>query len=313
MSAVKPSTERGQKLGSLVNTIRAELNYTAPAGSRLSLNSFARAAAMCRNIRDVDMEVFGESPLGDRSALDAYTMSKLRTLTNVTSLRLTNWSEDHVLPHLLLAWPSVRRLSLSGLLPDASCVPEAPALDLQALHFNNIARFSPTDYITNLLAVASGPLRSLSFERCPPPKLLQHLVDTYGPSLESLSLPACAVSNQVHALESCPNLREVALRPREASDAATLLEAIPSSVCRLAVRVQDGPALSVVDQLVGRVKQLSSVMLYATGDLKMSSEELKAGFVGSAKVMLLEDAQEFRMLSKCPLYCMLFLNNEENV
>lgn len=126
---------------------------------------------------------------------------------------------------------------------------------------------------------------------------METLVDACGSSLESLSLPACPASNQVKLLEKCQALQEVVLRPIDASDAAKVLEAIPESVCRLAVRVEDDAVLSVVDRVAGTLKQLRSVMLCGSEGIRISDCDMKDE-LSRMKVTLLDDVQEFRMLSR---------------
>jgi len=257
--AVDPRSSRGRTLGHCV----LRLGIVIDIKNRLCLShaSFAQAVVLCPNLYELRLSLFSRVPGGERifgvprptsraSGFDETVIQSLRSGPMVTSLQLSNWTDDyHILPQLLDTWPAIKSLALNGVaahLPDASIRPPPPCA-LERLRMN--VQFSPNaDFMSWLLRNSAGVLRILHFDRDPSAAMLDSVFDVHAETLESLAIPTCSSYEHVPSMRRCRRLRELKLYNPWAVH--TVLKQLPCDVEHIALGVTRNTVLNAVLEMV---------------------------------------------------------------
>ncbi|KAH9923160.1 uncharacterized protein BXZ73DRAFT_103958 [Epithele typhae] len=268
--AVDRATPRGRMLGDTVVRMKVTLDQNQPY--RLSHRSFARAVALCPNLYELSVGLYGEGAPGmdiigapDASRMkrtmpsfDERTLSILRAGPKISALQFSNWSDNSAsLLQLLDVWPSVVSLDVSGTTPqllDETMEPYPCALRELRTNFQTTPS---VEFMQWLLHNSTGHLRVLDLAREPTSDVLEHLLDTHGATLESLALPSCGTHEAAAAVRNCTALRE--LKIESAWAAPMLYKALPSGLQHLAFGVDADTPLAPVVQAVKRSKDLRAL------------------------------------------------------
>lgn len=185
----------------------------------LTFTELSRVVSLCPNIRKIGISVFGiQSPGRDTAGatnqwwtrrfvppIPDEVSEELRTALNasgISGLRLNDWSDNpEVLIQLLVTWPRVTSLKITGKLPTINndidsvslTVPPVPApCGLETLSLNcATSAESNVDFVKWLLAGSQQTLRRLEFLKEPSGKFLEDILDRSAFPLESVYLPSC--------------------------------------------------------------------------------------------------------------------------
>ncbi|KAK0466258.1 uncharacterized protein EV420DRAFT_1710288 [Desarmillaria tabescens] len=258
-SAVDPITEQGRMLGEAVVRMRVILDHNQPFG--IAEQSFAQAVVLCPNLFELNLALYGSvSPgkdiIGSPDSLrmrrpapsfDESTLSLLRCGPSISALQFSNWSENsHSISQLLSVWPSLKSLALSG---------NAPELPSDTL--------SPFPYFMDwLLHHSVGSLRVLGIAQEPSMQLLEYFVDTYGNTLESVSLPVCW-QDTARSLHRCPHLRQISVERPLVSP--LLFKKVSERLEHIAFGLNKMTALQSVIETVKTQKSLKAVTVHLWG------------------------------------------------
>ncbi|EAU92365.1 hypothetical protein CC1G_00584 [Coprinopsis cinerea okayama7 len=278
--AINPSTERGSILGSAVRELRVVVDYSQP--SYLHQHAMARAVTMCPNLQELDLSLYGfAEPSGDQEegsqngprlrrrapCFDEQTLTLLRSGPQITSLSFSNWSENHeCIFQLLDVWPSLQSLSMSGTsphLPSQSSLSYSGALEQLRMNFQTPPSM---EFMNWLLHHSTDSLRGVTLERDPCPDLVDFIMDSFTPSLRSLTIPNCTSSDMARRLEKCDGLRF--LRMDQPQVNPLVYKSLPASINHLAFGVdRDTPLQPVIDLVKSRsALELVTIRLWNGGD-----------------------------------------------
>jgi hypothetical protein len=246
MSAVDRTTTHGYILGDAVTRLRVVLDHNQPSG--LHQHSFALAVAVCPNLHELDISLYGCAEPGkdiigiqdvsqlQRSApsFDEQTLSLLKSGPNIKALHLNNWSENQ--------HPTPPKDLLNSPLPFSS--------KLHQVGFNFQAEPS-IDFVKWLLHNSVSSLRVIRFDRDPCCDLFEYLTDTYGSQLSSISFPSSNSPDLALGLQKCDRLRE--LRTETPSSSPIVYKHIPDHLEHLAFGLdRDSPLTSIIDLVKSR-------------------------------------------------------------
>ncbi|KAH7886302.1 hypothetical protein F5I97DRAFT_1251897 [Phlebopus sp. FC_14] len=266
-SAVDRSTERGRALGDSVVQMRVLLDNNQPGP--LKQISFATAVALCPNLRELNLALYGcgdpgkdivGSPALERMrrpapSFDQTTLELLRGGPSITSLHFSNWSDnDHSIVQLVDIWPSLDSLSITGKTPHLSPgLTHAPyTCQLERIKFN--CQVEPSlDFLEWLLRTSAEAqsLRAIELEREPSLEMLEYLVGNHGEGLRTLALPSCVTREHANAVIKCERLRE--LRTERAFTCPVVFRQLPKGIKAFAFGMdQDTPLQYVVEAVKTR-------------------------------------------------------------
>ena len=271
-AAVDRTTPRGRMLGDSVVRMKVVLDQNQPY--RLSHRSFARAVSLCPNLYELGVALYGEGAPGldvigspDESRMkrsvpsfDQTTLAILRAGPQISALQFSNWSDNSdSLLQLLDVWPSLTSLDISGTTPRLPSETVAPfPCAIRELHTN--FQVSPTiEFMRWLLHNSTESLRVLDLAREPSPDMLEFLAAEYGPTLESLALPACGTHEGAASVQKCTELRE--LKIESAWAAPMLYKGLPHGLQHLAFGVDADTPLQHVIQAIKKSDDLRVVTM----------------------------------------------------
>ena len=274
---VNRSTARGRTLGDAVARLRIVLDQNHP--DKISYDDFAETMLLCPNLYELDLSLYGYgkprvTALGALDSSDTLrtaplfaeeTLNKLRSGPTISSFRFSNWSDnDEITCQLLDIWPSVSVLALRGRPPRAplpssdstsTLLPYRGTLREAHLSFQNAPKL---EFMKWLLHGSTQSLRVLELERMPTaPQLLEFLVQEYGASLQSLSLPACNSHDQAAAVLQCAQLKEFKVENPWASP--SLLRKLPRSLEHIAFGVDKDTPLHVITETIKSRDEVKAV------------------------------------------------------
>ena len=292
-------------LGDAVTRLRVVIDQNQPFG--ISQHAFAQTVTACPNLYELNLSLHGCDAPGQGAigaarmcssapSFDDETLVLLRDGPMIAALEFNNWSENQAsVTQLLDVWPSLRALSMSGTPPQ----PPSPLLvpftcSLEEVRMN-FQKTPSADFVNWLLHNSVDSLRILELDREPSIHLLQHLTDTHGASLHSLSLPLCSTTEQVLAVQRCEQLKE--LRVEHPVTSPKLFKAIPQSVQHIALGLSRSSHLQALVETVRSSKWLTdlSVILYDGGDQHPLLPVLKMACARQGvELRIMRDIQLFR-------------------
>lgn len=272
--AVEPSTERGALLGNSVRELKVVLDYSQPA--QLSQHAVGKVVNMCPNLQSLDISLYGQNVPDEEDeaarrrpapSFNGHTLSLLRSGPQIQSLSFSNSTDNHeCLFQLLDVWPSIRKLSIGGTAPQMPREDVLPyRVKLEGLQMN--FQTPPSmEFMSWLLQNSTDTLQSVTFERDPCPDLVDMLVDSFTPTLRSLSIPSSASCELAKRLEhtqrdthSGNGLQLEFLRMDQPKINQMMFKAIPSSIKHLAFGVDRDTPLQPVIELVKTRSALEAV------------------------------------------------------
>ncbi|KAG6810960.1 hypothetical protein H0H92_009608 [Tricholoma furcatifolium] len=276
LRSVSRQTTKGRILGGAVVRLRAVVDHNQPFG--LSQRSLAEAITHCPRLFDVNLSLYGHaSPAvymvgySDASRMsrstpsfDEPTLALLRSGPSISSLQLNNWSDNaHCLTQLLDVWPKLTSLVIGGILPEApspSLTPFPGALSELRMNFQS----SPSpEFVHWLLHNSVATLKVVEFERDPPSQLLQSIIDVHGSCLQSLTFPSARLSENVRAVQACPQLRELRIENASASVARELWRALPETIEHIALGMDVNTVLRPLVDVVRKAGFLKAITVHA--------------------------------------------------
>ncbi len=311
--AVDRATPRGRVLGDAVVRMKVVLDHKQPY--RLAQRSFARAVALCPNLYELSVSLYGEGAPGfdiigapdasrmKRSApsFDESTLDILRSGPRISALQFNNWSDNsHSLLQLLDIWPSLTSLDISGTTPQLlndTVEPFPCALRELRTNFQG----SPSiEFMRWLLHNSTGSLRVIDLAREPTPDMLEYLVTEHAHTLESLGLPACGTHVGAAAVHKCTELRELKIENAWASP--MLYKGLPDGLQHLAFGVDADTPLQPVVQAIKKSSGLRAVTMQVWhGGEKhplLANIQIACALKG-VELRLTNDVPAFRAITVC--------------
>lgn len=245
--AVDPCTPRGSRLGAAVRHLSVAFDFNNPY--HITEAQFAAMVRACPRLRAVSISVYGcNQPISavpppqqnyaksrPAPAFSRQTIELLKSGPRVSSLEVSNWSDNGDLPSQLLeAWPTLQLLSLRGATPQIPSTEWSfnPQCTLEALELCH-QRPPSTETMRWMLRGSADSLRSIMFKCEPSPGVLDEVVALCGSSLKRLSLPSFASVSPKH-LSQCSNLKSLTIQNAQ-FDQRTLSQSHPLSLTNLAV------------------------------------------------------------------------------
>ncbi|KAI0354781.1 hypothetical protein OH77DRAFT_1404582 [Trametes cingulata] len=312
LQAADRATPRGRVLGDAVVRMKVVLDQNQPY--RLSHRSFARAVALCPNLYELSVALYGAGAPGmdivglpdasrmKRSApsFDERTLAILRAGPQISALQFSNWSDNSSsLLQLLDVWPSLEYLDISGTTPQLENDNAEPfPCRLRELRTN--FQSSPSmEFMRWLLHNSTGTLRVLDLAREPTPDMLEYLVSVHGATLESLALPTCGTHEAAAAVRRCAALRELKIEGAWASP--MLYKAPPGGLQHLAFGVDSDTALQPVIQAIRKSDELRAVTMHVWhgGERHPQMNVVKAACaLKGIELRLTKDVPAFRSMTR---------------
>jgi len=115
------------------------------------------------------------------------------------------------------------------------------------------------DFMKWLLHNSSDSLRQLYFERDPSFDALEFLLDSYGPQLQYLSLPAFGSPDLVFLISKCRNLREI--RTENPACPSGFYKQLPEGIESLAFGLDRDTPLNVIIDVIRKRDRLKTIMV----------------------------------------------------
>jgi hypothetical protein len=261
INAVDRATPHGKMLGDAVKELRVVLDHNQP--SSLHHHSFALAVTFCPNLVHLAISLYGCAEPGrdvvgepDVSRLrrlapsfDDRTIALLRSGPKIDCLHFNNWSENQEsIFQLLDVYPSLEYLSIGGttpLQPQGTLLPFPCALKGLSLNFQISP---PIEFMRWLLHNSGNSLRALECDRDPCVDTLDYLMKTFGPQLESISMPGLLSPEYSVMMSRCSQLRH--LRTENPSLPAMFYKYLPLSLEHVSFSLDHDTPLSAVIDLV---------------------------------------------------------------
>ena len=273
INAVDRTTPHGRMLSDAVKELRVVLDHNQPSG--LHHHSFAVAVTFCPNLSHLAISLYGcaepgEDVVGEPDvsrlrrlapSFDDHTISLLKSGPKIHFLHFNNWSENQEsIFQLLDIYPSLQHLSIGGttpLQPRETLLPFPCALKSLSLKFQTTP---PIEFMRWLLHNSSASLRALDCDRDPYADTLSYLMTTFGPQLESISMPGLLSPDYAAMMSKCSRLRH--LRTENPSLPAIFYKSLPLSLEHMSLSLDHDTPLNAVIDLIMAHETLQTVKVF---------------------------------------------------
>ena len=245
----------------------------------LKQTCFARAVALCPNLRELSVALYGcaepgndivGSPALERMrrpapSFEPGTLELLRAGPRITSLHFSNWSDnDQSIVQLLDIWPSLQSLSITGKTPQFSpdlTHPPFPCV-LSRLRMN--CQVEPTlDFLEWLLHTSSqaNSLCSVELDREPSLDMLDYLTRNHAESLQELGIPSCTTSEHAATILRCRSLRQLRTERPSTFAIPAVFRQLPMGIQHLAFGMDQDTPLQTLIEVVKTRDALESITI----------------------------------------------------
>lgn len=273
INAVDRTTPHGRMLGDAVKDLRVVLDHNQP--SSLHHHSFALAVTLCPNLSHLAISLYGCAEPGNdvvgepdisrlrrlAPSFDDHTIFLLKSGPKIDCLHFNNWSENQQsIFQLLDVYPSLQYLSIGGttpLQPQGTFLPFPCALQGLSLKFQITP---PIEFTRWLLHNSAHSLRTLDCDRDPCVETLDYLMNTFGPQLESISMPGLLSPEYSAMMSRCSQLRH--LRTENPSLPATFYKTLPLSLEHISFSLDHDTPLNALIDLVMTHDALRTVKVF---------------------------------------------------